>query len=342
MKVGLIGCGQVADGHMTVYKNITGVEVVAVADPIPKKARTFATKHGISRTFTDYVNLLEVKELDFVDICTPTSTHARIACDVAKFGHNVLLEKPMALSTSECEKIIHQSKKHGGSLCVCHNQIFFPSIRRAKSMVDLQLYDLVSFRTSVKQSPHIYKYPPWNMTAEEGGILWEAGCHPAYLQLHFLENITEVYAVGSKVKYPVYDEFAVLLRSPGQSYGIIEVSWVAEGSEKTYEITSADGKRAWPQVHGDYHSILELEKPELGGAVYSEIKRVLRHILRSRHAVGSHLGYFVGHFYLIKSYMKSLKDGSPPPVPPEEGKKTVRLLECIEQSLNTHEAVPLQ
>ena len=89
MKVGLIGCGQVADGHMTVYNNITGVKVVAVADAIPKKARTFANKHGISRAFTDYVNLLEDKELDFVDISTPTSTHARIACDAAQFGHNV-------------------------------------------------------------------------------------------------------------------------------------------------------------------------------------------------------------------------------------------------------------
>jgi predicted dehydrogenase len=180
------------------------------------------------------------------------------------------------------------------------------------------------------------------MTAQEKGILWEAGCHPVYLQLHFLNNITKVYAVGSKVKYPVYDEFAVLLQSQGQSFGIIEVSWVTEGSEKTYEITSADGKRAWPQVHGDYHSILELEKPELGGAVYSEVKRLLRYVLRSRRGAGSKLDYFVGHFYLIKKYLKSLNDGSPPPVPPEEGKKTVRLLECIEQSLNTREAVPVQ
>jgi len=180
------------------------------------------------------------------------------------------------------------------------------------------------------------------MTAEEKGILWEAGCHPAYLQLHFLKNITEVYAVGSKVKYPVYDEFAVLLRSSSQSYGIIEVSWVTEGSEKIYEINSADGKRAWPQVDGDYHSILELEKPEVRGAVYSEIKRIFRYILRSRHGMDSHLGYFIGHFYLIKKYMKSLKDGSLPPVQPEEGKKTIRLLECIEQSLNTHETVPVK
>jgi len=342
MKVGLIGCGQVSNGHMAVYKSIKDAKVVAVADVSPKKARTFANKHGISKVFTDHVNLLEIKDLDFVDICTPPSTHARIACDAAKFGHNVLLEKPMALSASECERIIHESKKHGVSLCVCHNQIFFPSIRRAKLMVDLQRYDLVSFRTSVKQSPHIYGYPSWNMSPEEKGILWEAGCHPAYLQLHFLKNITEVYAVGSKIKYPVYDEFSVLLRSSSQSYGIIEVSWVTEGSEKIYEINSADGKRAWPQVDGDYHSILELEKPEVRGAVYSEIKRIFRYILRSRHGMDSHLGYFIGHFYLIKKYMKSLKDGSLPPVQPEEGKKTIRLLECIEQSLNTHEAVPVK
>lgn len=337
MKIGLIGCGQVANGHMAVYKYIKDAKVVAVADVIPKKARIFANKHGISKVFTNYVDLLEVNDLDFVDICTPTSTHVRIACDAAKFGHNVLLEKPMALSTSECERMIHESEKQGVSLCVCHNQIFFPSIRRAKLMVDLGHYDLVSFRTSIKQSPQIFAYPAWNMTPEEKGILWEAGCHPTYLQLHFLKNITEVYAVGSKVKYPVYDEFSVLLRTLGRPYGIIEVSWITKGSEKIYEIDSADGKQVWPQVHGDYHSILE--KPGESNMVYSEIKRIFRYFARSRH---SHLDYFVGHFYLINKYMKSLKDGSLPPVQPEEGKRTIKLLECIEESLGKHQIVSMK
>ncbi len=342
MKIGLIGCGHVADGHATVYKYIKDAKVVAVSDVNLKKARIFANKHGISKVFTNYTDLLEIKDLDFVDICTPTSTHVRIACDASKFGQNVLLEKPMALSTSECERIIHESEKQGVSLCVCHNQIFFPSIRRAKLMVDSGHYDLISFRTSVKQSPQIFAYPPWNMTSEEKGILWEAGCHPAYLQLHFLKNITDVYAVGSKVKYPVYDEFSVLLRTSGQSYGIIEVSWVTKGSEKIYEIDSADGKQAWPQVDGDYHSILELEKPRAGGMVYSEIKRIFRYLLRSRRDMYSHLNYFVGHFYLINQYMNSLKNGSPPPVQPEEGKRTIKLLECIEESLNTHKTIRMK
>jgi predicted dehydrogenase len=340
MKIGIIGCGHIADGHATVYKYTKDAKVVAVSDISSQKAKIFADKHGIGKVFADHLSLLEIKDLDFVDICTPTSTHAHMACDAAEFGHNILLEKPMALSTDECDNIIHKVEKNGVSLCVCHNQIFFPSIRRAKSMVNLGRYDLVSFRTCVKQSPQMFSYPAWNMTPEEKGILWEAGCHLAYLQLHFLKNVTEVYAVGSKVKYPVYDNFSVILRTSGRSYGIIEVSWVTNGSEKTYEIDRADGKRILPLVDGDYH--LVIEKPEAGGAIHSEIRRASRYFLRSRQAGHSQLGYFIGHFFLINEYIRSLKDGSPPPVQAGDGKRTIRLLECMEESLDNHKIVSVE
>jgi len=65
-----------------------------------------------------------MKDLDYVDVCTPTLTNADLACEAAKFGHNILLEKPMARSTKECDKILHEVSKHKVKLCVCHNQLF--------------------------------------------------------------------------------------------------------------------------------------------------------------------------------------------------------------------------
>lgn len=337
MNIGLIGCGRVTHGHMSIYRNMKNVKVVAVSDIDLKKARIFAEKYGSSNFFSDYVDLLEIKDLDLVDVCTPPSTHALITCDAAKFGHNVLVEKPMARSTAECDEMLHESKRHGVKLCVCHNQIFFPSIRRAKSLVDLGYYDLVSFRTSVKEIPELFGAPRWVITPEEKGILWEAGCHPAYLQLHFLKNITEVSAFGSKVRYPVYDDFAVLLRTPDQSYGIIEVSWLAKEPEIVYEIDSSDGKRA--QIDRTNPNSLIEKSGSSNGGLYSEIKKVLLHFVSSRK---TKLGYFIGHYYLISKYMKSLGNDTSPPVPPEEGKRAIKLLECIEESLNKHQVVQMK
>jgi len=344
MKIALIGCGRVADVHMLAYSYIKDANVVAVSDIDLRRAKIFADRYRVKRFFSNYADLLEIKDLDFVDICTPVSTHAGIVCDVTKIGHNILLEKPMARSTSECERMILESKRHGVRLCVCHNQIFLPSIIQAKSMVDSGYLDLVSFRTAIKESAELIGAPNWTLTPEEKGILWETGCHAAYLQFHFLKDIEEVYAVGSKVKHPVYDEFAVLLRTKNRSYGVIEVSWLAKESEIIYEINSSDGKRV--QIL-DYKYLLEksanVPKHVLSGLYFDE-KRILKKwtklVLDSLHK--GKLLYCLPHFSLISSYMESLKNGSPLPVEPEQGKETIKLLECIEESLNQHRAVKVE
>lgn len=339
MNVGLIGCGRIAEGHMTVYQNIKNIRVIAASDINFEKAKALANKYKISHVFKNYTDLLEFKELDFVDICTPTSSHASISCDAAEYGHNILLEKPMALSSNECEKIIHAVKRHDVNLCVCHNQLFFPAMQKAKTMLDSGHYDMVSFRTSIRENPEMFNVPAWNVSPEEKGIIWEVGCHPAYLHLNFLKEIKEVYAIGKRIKYPVIDEFAVFLLSSGKTYGIIEVSWLSKETEKVYEINCSDGKRAFmiaspPYANQGYETLLE-KTGIAESSFYSDIKKVLQHFKKT----GNKLGYYIGHYYLINDYIESLKKGAPTPVPPEEGKKTIKLLECIEESLNTNRTI---
>jgi len=348
LKVGLVGSGRVANVHIAAYKNIENVNIVAVSDVNVEKAKNFANIYGISKVFSDYRELFEMKELDFVDICTPTSTHAKIVCDAAEFGHNILVEKPMARSTSECEKMILRSKKHGVRLCVCHNQLFHPAVMKAKSMVDSGYYDLVSFKTSHKENFDLLKAvglaQSWNVTPEEKGILWEVGTHLTYLQLHFLQNVQEVYAVGTKSKYPVHAEFTVLLRTPSQRYGIIEISWLSKESEIVYEISSSDGKRG--QILFDYDLFIEKsETPPMNVTravhnVYTDAKRGLQkwmqfgtNYIRKRK--------LLPHFNLISRYVESLKSDSEVPVQPEDGRNTIKLLECIEESLNKNCAVKI-
>jgi predicted dehydrogenase len=101
MNVGLIGCGRVAELHICAYVHTPEVNVVAVSDINIEKAKAFAQKYHVSRVFEDYLALLEMKDLDLVSVCTPTTTHAEIACDAARLGKHILLEKPMARNTAE-------------------------------------------------------------------------------------------------------------------------------------------------------------------------------------------------------------------------------------------------
>jgi predicted dehydrogenase len=348
MNVGLIGCGRVAHIHMDAYRRIEKANVVAVSDVDLKRAKTFAGSYKIGKAFADYKDLLEMKNLDFVDVCTPTSTHASVVCDAAKFGHNVLVEKPMALNVSDCERMINESKKRGIKLCVCHNQLFIPSVRQMKLMADSEDYDLTCFRTSHRESFEFLKAhglaQSWNVHPEHGGILWEVGCHLAYLQLHFLKGVKEVCAVGNKFKYPVYDEFTVLLRTSNQRYGIMEISWLAKEREIVYEICSSNGKRV--QTYLPHTFLIDRSEDPPAGVVdalrsfYLDEKRIFRkwtkfvtnHILKRERP---------SHFYLINDYIASLEKDIAPPVTPEDGKNTINLLECIEKSLDEQRPVPI-
>jgi UDP-N-acetyl-2-amino-2-deoxyglucuronate dehydrogenase len=345
MRVGLIGCGRVAHIHMRAYKTIGKANVVAVSDADINRAKTFAEPYKIDKIFSDYRDLFELKDLDFVDVCTPTLTHESIVCDAAKSGLNVLMEKPMARNSGECERMIEVSRKHGTKLCVCHNQLFYPSVIQLKSIADSEGFDLISFRTFHRENFEFLKAQglaqPWNVSPEHGGILWEVGCHQAYLQLHFLNDVEEVYAVGAKAKYQVYDDFTVLLRTGSQRWGIMEISWVAQEPEIVYEVIGSNGRRVQAFLFHGY--IIDRTQKPIGSAIdgarsfFSDQVRLWTKW--SKFAKDQVKKPQSEHISLIGSYVESLEKGSPSPVTGEDGRNAIRLLECIEKSLKEQKPI---
>jgi len=237
-------------------------------------------------------------------------------------------------------------KKHGSKLCVVHQQIFLPSIQKAKSLIDSGAYQLLSFKTTLKESFEVLQAhrlaADWMVSPEQKGILWEVCCHLAYLQLHFLSDINEVYAVGDKVKYPVYDHLAVLLRTTSKRFGLIELSWVSKETEVVYEICASEGKRA--QIYRNFDCLVEnqavspLSVNEAVQGFFTDEKRTLQkwanfglnYILKRK---------MIPHFKLICNYIVSIKEDLPLPVSPQDGRKTINLLECIKKSLDEHRPV---
>ena len=346
MKIGIIGCGGIAPVHLRVYQRMKDVEVAAVCDLDLERAKALATRFNVGRTYGNYMDMIDEAKLDYVDICTPVSTHKRIVCDVAKKVSSILVEKPMAFNVAECDVMINEVKKHGSKLCIGHNQIFSPNIQRAKRMVDSGQCDLLSFTTSQKESFETLKAhdlaPAWNVAPQQRGIIWEVCCHLAYLQLHFLPDIEEVFALGGRIKYPVYDDFVVLLRTKDQRCGLIELSWLSKEADIVYELRDVSGKRF--QIYRDFDYFLDKsENPPFSvkGVLHNFLvdeKRLIQKWMRFG------VNYFrkekiLPTFNLITSYVESIQKSSPPPVTPEDGRRTINLPECIEKSLKEKRAV---
>ena len=109
MKYALIGCGRVAGSHIKAAKN-NNLEIVALCDIVPEKAKDLAEKFGIeTKIYSDYKLMLSQMNPDFVAIAAISGVHAEIAEYCAENGFNFVVEKPMAMSIEDANKIIKLS-----------------------------------------------------------------------------------------------------------------------------------------------------------------------------------------------------------------------------------------
>ena len=138
LKIGIIGTGWIAESHIESYKRMKDVKVVAMADLIPGKAEKFAARYGIEgcRFYPDHKSLLDNEELDAVSICTYNTQHAPCAIYALEKGVNVLLEKPMCVTTEEAVEIMRAEKKSGKVLSIGFQPRFDENMQMIKKIVD--------------------------------------------------------------------------------------------------------------------------------------------------------------------------------------------------------------
>ncbi len=141
MRVGIIGCGWIADSHMICYKAMPDVEIVAGADLIPGKAAAFMKKHGIENVKTDYASHKEMLDdeslqLDAVSICTYNRQHAEPAIYALKKGVNVMLEKPFTVTLDEAVEVMKAEKESGKVISIGFQPRLDANMQQIKKIVE--------------------------------------------------------------------------------------------------------------------------------------------------------------------------------------------------------------
>ena len=118
IKVGVIGTGGISGVHLGGYSRNPNVEIYALCDINEKNLAKRAEEYKVSRTFTDYREMLALKELDAVSVCTWNSAHAECAIAALRAGKHVLCEKPMALNTAQAQEMEKAAKENGKLLMI--------------------------------------------------------------------------------------------------------------------------------------------------------------------------------------------------------------------------------
>ncbi len=139
-RTAVIGVGSLGQHHARNYAELAQVgigEFVGVCDSAEDNAWTIAEKNGC-KYFTDWRELID--RVDAVSIVTPTETHCEIACAFLEKGVNVLVEKPIALTLEEADKMIEAAEKSGAKLMVGHLERFNPAMVALRPHVNNPLY----------------------------------------------------------------------------------------------------------------------------------------------------------------------------------------------------------
>ncbi len=208
LKVAIVGCGVISTRkYLPICKRLKDkVDLVAICDLNESILKQIASKYGISNTYTDFSQMLTDQRPDVVIICTPPAIHTKQVIEALEKGANVLVEKPMALTSEDCQKMVDTSKKHGRKLGVMHNQVFNPAFEKACDLVSAgAIGKFLGMRTFLCT-------PVADMTTEEkhwahklpGGVLGETGPHAVYLALALLDKVTDVHICFKKLlpEYP--------------------------------------------------------------------------------------------------------------------------------------------
>lgn len=208
IKVGIIGCGRVAEErHLPALQYHKNIQVAAAADTDTDRLNRIADQYGIKRRFADYRALLDLADIDAVGVLTPTPSHAEISLSVLDSGKHLLIEKPLALHLSECDELIARQRDSACKVVVGFNLRWHRLVRRAYAFIQAgQLGEIKAIRSVYTHYRDGNSAPDWHRKQKYGGgITFNESIHHFDLWRYLLgSEIEEVYS--SNRPSPFYED----------------------------------------------------------------------------------------------------------------------------------------
>lgn len=135
-RVGIVGCGNIAERHARGYLSVPGMDLVAGVEPDPNVRSTFQETFSIPQMYEDVEDMLSDADLDVVSICTWHLLHAPQTVLSAKHGAKAILcEKPMAVGLGDADRMISACDESGTKLAIAHQRRFYPGWTEARRLI---------------------------------------------------------------------------------------------------------------------------------------------------------------------------------------------------------------
>ena len=202
MKYALIGCGRVSGNHIKAAM-LNELDIVALCDIVPEKADVLKKEFSLNEeipVYSDYKKMLDEIKPDFVGIATDSGTHAEIAIYCAEHKTNFIVEKPLAMSIEDADRIIESVEKNNVTACVSHQNRFNIAVQHLHNAVKNERFGKIShgsINIRWHRGENYYSQDAWRgKWASDGGTLMNQCIHGIDLLSWMLgEEVTDVYGM---------------------------------------------------------------------------------------------------------------------------------------------------
>lgn len=328
----IIGCGQISSKHIDAVQHSEHAQLIAVADAVPSRVQEVSKKLHI-KGYIDYHKLLANPAVDVVNICTPSGLHTEMAVAAAKAGKHVILEKPMALTTKDAEKITTAFKKSKTTLSLMFQNRYNRAVQFVKEREKrLGKLNYITSQVYWYRNQNYYNNIWRGTRAMDGGVLTNQGSHYVDLVLYFKKKpITKISAFGATLGHKIESEdtITVNLTFDDGSIGNIQANTIAYPSNYEGSLTLFYD-RATIKIGGTALNEIVYWKGDFENEIY---KIHTKHIEET---------YRNGHRKVIQNMTNYLLGLEPLFIPGDAGVGPVYLIENAYISMETGRVINLK
>lgn len=232
VRFGIVGTGGIANTHAAGLAALSDqAELVACCDISPQRAADFASKWRIPNHYEDAKTMLDAGGLDVICVCTPHPQHAQPLVLAAERGIHGVVEKPLAATLEDADRVLEASAKYGTLLSTMSQRRWFPAAQRIrKAIEDGKMGARMILGESVCEmwrDEAYYRRDAWRgrWDTEGGGVLMNQAPHNIDFLLWFMGPAEEIFGYWSNINHPyveIEDNAVAVIRFRSGALGILK------------------------------------------------------------------------------------------------------------------------
>ncbi len=342
LTIALVGCGRIAERHASLLSEgrIDGARLGPVCDIRSDRADAVGRNYGVP-AYSDFHEMMRDKgtEIDVVSVLTPSGYHADHVCELAIYGKHIVVEKPMALTLDDADRMIRVCDERGIRLFVVKQNRFNLPVRKLREALDAGRFGrlvLGTVRVRWCRTQDYYDQDAWRGTwALDGGVVANQASHHVDLLEWMLGDVNSVYAVGATqlVDIEAEDTAVATLRFRNGAIGVVEATTATRPRDLEGSL-SLLGERGTVEIGG--FAVNEIRHWEFADPLPADGDVLERFSVNPPNIYGfGHQAYYEHVVACIRDKRRQLVDGL-------EGRRSLELISAIYESIETGREVPLR